>query len=44
MYEKGQGVEQNHQEAKSWYEKAAQQGNVEAQQALDRINLNEEES
>ncbi len=34
MYEKGQGVPQNDQEAVKWYRKAAQQGNAEAQSSL----------
>jgi uncharacterized protein len=34
MYEKGQGVPQNDQEAVKWYRKAAGQGNAEAQALL----------
>ena len=34
MYEKGQGVPQNDQEAVKWYRKAAGQGNAEAQAFL----------
>lgn len=34
MYEIGQGVEQNYSEAVKWYQKAAEQGDAEAQNSL----------
>lgn len=36
-YETGRGVEQDIDEAAEWYEKAAEQGNVKAQAALERL-------
>ncbi len=37
MYEKGQGVSQNRQEAVKWYKAAADKGNEKAKEALARI-------
>jgi hypothetical protein len=37
MYEKGEGVKQDFDEAMKWYGLAAAQGNQSAQQALDRL-------
>ena len=37
MYENGEGVEQDYAEALSWYSKAADQGNIDAQKALKRL-------
>jgi hypothetical protein len=37
MYEKGEGVKQDSNEAMKWYGLAAAQGNQSAQQALDRL-------
>ncbi|MCA6070689.1 MAG: sel1 repeat family protein [Endomicrobium sp.] len=37
MYDKGEGVQQNYNEALKWYRKAADQGHVEAQSKLEGI-------
>jgi TPR repeat protein len=37
LYEKGEGVKPDHNEAMKWYSLAAVQGNVNAKQALDRL-------
>ena len=37
MYLKGEGVDQNGQQALYWYERAASQGHVTAQAILDNI-------
>ena len=37
MYANGQGVEQNHEEALSWMEEAAENGNEEAEEALAQM-------
>ncbi|MBO4555392.1 MAG: sel1 repeat family protein, partial [Elusimicrobiales bacterium] len=42
MYEKGHGVSADKAEARSWYEKAAAQGNKEAQAALDKLAISNE--
>jgi uncharacterized protein len=37
MYEKGNGVPQNLQEARKWYRKSADQGHEPARKALERM-------
>ncbi|MCA6070569.1 MAG: SEL1-like repeat protein [Endomicrobium sp.] len=37
MYEKGDGVQQNYKEAVNWFQKAADQGHVDAKTALTKI-------
>ena len=37
MYENGLGVQQDYAEAAKWYRKSAEQGNPEAQKALERL-------
>jgi TPR repeat protein len=38
MYDKGEGAPRDHAEAMKWYRKAADQGNAEAQLALEIAN------
>jgi hypothetical protein len=38
MYHNGEGVPQNYAEAVRWYRKAANQGDAEAQRALDHMD------
>jgi len=37
MYEKGEGIPQDYQEAIKWYRLAAEQGNADAQMVLDAL-------
>ena len=37
MYENGEGVKQDDREAAKWYRKAAEQGNADAQKALEQM-------
>lgn len=39
-YEKGWGVSQDFQQARYWYQKAAEQGFAEARKNLDNLNKN----
>ena len=39
MYENGEGVEENIEQAKYWYKKSADQGNEDAQEALKELEL-----
>lgn len=41
MYENGEGLAKNQQQAVAWYQKAAAQGEHHAQQALERLGLNQ---
>ena len=40
MYAKGQGVQQDYQQAVQWYRKAAEQGNADAQNNLGLMYAN----
>ncbi|MCA6073213.1 MAG: SEL1-like repeat protein [Endomicrobium sp.] len=40
MYERGKGVQQNYKEAVNWFQKSADQGDVDAKTALTRILRN----
>jgi TPR repeat protein len=40
LYEQGQGVEQDYDEAAAWYRKAAEQGYPEAINALENMSSN----
>ena len=42
-YCKGEGVSKDLVEAAKWYQKAAEQGHTEAQDALGRLETNQEE-
>jgi len=39
MYYKGQGVKLDYQEAVNWYRKAAEQGGVEAQEQVKKLEM-----
>jgi TPR repeat protein len=41
LYERGEGVEQNPQQAEKWYRLAAAQGSEEAQERLDLLKSQE---
>ena len=38
LYERGEGVAQDHNRAMEWYRRAADQGNEAAQEALDAMD------
>ena len=40
MYSEGKGVTQNYSQAAHWYQKAAEQGNEDAQKACIRLGIN----
>ena len=42
VYAKGRGIEKNSGEARKWYERAAEQGNERAEEALARLQESKE--